>query len=108
MRRFFHRSARRRAYAVGWALTVGTAASIAAAAPVTPPPRTPGFEKILIEPGETREARARHGRERQAITGRRNRDYTKDDTVGTTPPTPPQAEQSQQPRGPGGAAVAPP
>lgn len=47
--------------------SAGLAALSSFAAPVNPPPRTPGTAAIVIEPGETRNARARFSRERSNI-----------------------------------------
>lgn len=59
--------------------TTSMAALSAFAASVTPPPRTMVSGSIVIEPGDTSEARARHGRERTNVV-RNKRDFTRDDS----------------------------
>jgi hypothetical protein len=49
------------------------------AAPITPPPRTPATAAILVEPGETRSARARFSRERSNIL-KGSRNFSVDDS----------------------------
>lgn len=58
--------------------SAGMVALSSFAAPLTPPPRTPATAAIVIEPGETRSARARFSRERTNIV-RNRRNLSVDD-----------------------------
>jgi hypothetical protein len=69
----------RRGCAFALVLSAGMAALSSVAARVTPPPRTPATAAIVIEPGETRSARARFSRERSNIV-RDRRNLSMDDS----------------------------
>jgi len=57
----------KRGCAIALVLSASMAALSSFAAPVKPPPRTVGSGSLVIEPGETRSARARYSRERTNV-----------------------------------------
>jgi len=69
----------RRGCSVALVFSAGMAALSSIAAPVTPPRRTAATAAIVIEPGETRSARARFSLERTNIV-RNKRHFSMDDS----------------------------